>query len=288
MNEDKISVLITVYNKGQYLDQCIDSVVKQNYQNWELILVDDGSTDNSLAIAQKWLDKDTRIRLVQQDHQGACAARNRVIELARGDYYFFLDADDFLNKDCLSKLHQAIKEEKVDVAAANYYILRDGWFYFHLVRKEYYQKKFSIKDWFSKMPNHTENGNDLVFVCLWGKLFSKKLFTNLLIPKDKKIDDAYTTWKLYLQANAIVYCNFEGYCYRTNESSLINTVKKFTVEDVEEQFAMLAMIGFPLTEIKNSYSYQLNKVRNDALKNGDYGAYKDACLKLSLIKKYRN
>lgn len=287
MTEDKISVLVSVYNKGSFLDECIASVVKQTYKNWELILVDDGSTDNSLAVAQKWVDRDARIRLVQQDHKGPCAARNRAIELAEGQYYFFLDADDFLNDTCLDRLARAVQEEDADVAAANYYDLNNGVFYFHLENKEYYQKKFTIRDWFTKMPNNGANGFDVVFVSLCGKLFSKKLFTDLLMPEDELIDDAYTTWKLYLQANAIVYCNFEGYCYRANPESLSHTVKQFSVDDVEEQFAMLAMIGFPLTEIERSYSYQLYRIRRQALNSGNYQAYKDACLKLKIIHKYQ-
>lgn len=287
MNEDKISVLVSVYNEGQYLNQCIDSVVKQDYQNWELILVDDGSTDNSLAIAQKWVEKDSRIRLVQQEHKGLCAARNRGIELAQGDYYFFLDADDFLTKDCLARLLQAVSDNQAEVAATNYYTLQDGWFYFHLNPKNYFTKTYTVKNWFKDMPNHGENRYDLVFVCLWGKLFKQDLFNNLVVPEDKKIDDAYTTWKLYLQANKIVYCNFAGYCYRTSNNSMNKTVKQFAVDDVEEQFAMLAMLDFPLTEIKNSYLYQLNRAQNEALKNGQYDIYKDLTLKLNIINKYR-
>lgn len=95
----KISVIVPVYNTEEYLKNCIMSVVRQTYDNWELILVDDGSSDGSLSIADLAAEKDERIRVIHQKNAGPGAARNRGIEEALGDYVVFLDSDDYIDKN---------------------------------------------------------------------------------------------------------------------------------------------------------------------------------------------
>ncbi len=95
----KISVIVPVYNAEEYLKNCIMSVVRQTYDNWELILVDDGSSDGSLSIADLAAEKDERIRVIHQKNAGPGAARNRGIKEALGDYVVFLDSDDYIDKN---------------------------------------------------------------------------------------------------------------------------------------------------------------------------------------------
>ncbi len=95
----KISVIVPVYNAEEYLKKCIISVVRQTYGNWELILVDDGSSDGSLDIATQAAEKDARIRVIHQKNAGPGAARNRGIKEASGDYVVFLDSDDYIDKN---------------------------------------------------------------------------------------------------------------------------------------------------------------------------------------------
>ena len=95
----KISVIVTVYNNQQYLTRCLQSIITQTYHNLEIILVDDGSTDGSLAICEKYRQKDSRIRLLYQTNQGVAVARNRGLDAATGDYLCFVDDDDFVDKD---------------------------------------------------------------------------------------------------------------------------------------------------------------------------------------------
>lgn len=95
----KISVIVPVYNTEEYLKNCIMSVVRQTYDNWELILVDDGSSDGSLSIADLAAEKDERIRVIHQKNAGPGAARNRGIKEALGDYVVFLDSDDYIDKN---------------------------------------------------------------------------------------------------------------------------------------------------------------------------------------------
>lgn len=285
MIDEKISVLVPIYNEEKHLSQCIQSVVDQKYQNWELILIDDGSTDDSLVIAQNWVEKDERIKLFQQKHAGLCAARNAGIQRSSGEYLFFLDSDDFLADDCLQLLYTNLKKYHSSIAATNYYELGKGYFYFHLTDKNFFAKLYNVRDWFSLM-NDVNNGYNIVWMCFWGKLFKKSLFKNFIVPEDKLIDDGYSTWRLYLMADSIVYCNFNGYCYRQTENSMSSKIKKFDVDDIEEKYAMLATIGFPLNEIKRSYLYELNNIKDKALACGDYPAYQQVRYKLDIINKY--
>lgn len=107
----KISVIIPVYNSEKYVRRCINSVIAQTYQNWEMILVDDGSVDNSLAILQEYANKDIRIKVVHQDNAGPGIARNTGITCATGEYIVFIDSDDRVNKEYFRKL--SMKKEDV-------------------------------------------------------------------------------------------------------------------------------------------------------------------------------
>lgn len=104
------SIIVPVYNSEKYLDRCIQSIMKQTYLNWELILIDDGSTDNSWSIIKKYKDRDSRIKGYQQVNSGPGLARNTGIDKANGNYAVFVDSDDYIDKDYL-KLLNALAEE---------------------------------------------------------------------------------------------------------------------------------------------------------------------------------
>lgn len=106
----KISIIIPCYNQAQYLDECLQSVVDQTYQNWECIIVNDGSNDHIEDVAQKWLNTDQRFVYISQRNQGVSAARNKGIEISTGYYILPLDADDKINNDYIALAIQAFAE----------------------------------------------------------------------------------------------------------------------------------------------------------------------------------
>ncbi len=114
MGEIKFSILVPVYNAENYLDECIQSVLNQTYQNFELILVDDGSPDNSGAICDCYAEKDDRVKVLHKENAGVLSARVSAISLAQGDYFVFLDADDYLALNALSILSNKIKESNAE------------------------------------------------------------------------------------------------------------------------------------------------------------------------------
>lgn len=117
---EKISVIIPVFNAVHTLEKCVHSVLKQTYDNIEIILVNDGSTDESLKLIQKLRTKDNRIQYVSIDNSGVSCARNIGIDMARGEYLVFADADDYMDETMLLKLYEAIRRIQADVAVCTY------------------------------------------------------------------------------------------------------------------------------------------------------------------------
>lgn len=117
---NKISVIIPVYNSEKFLDACIDSIVKQTYQNFEIILVDDGSTDDSPSLCDQYAAQDKRIKVIHQDNQGVSAARNNGLDLATGDLVSFIDSDDTLDEDMYELLVKLFEENSADITHCGY------------------------------------------------------------------------------------------------------------------------------------------------------------------------
>lgn len=119
--EKKISVIVPIYNTGEFIYDCVQSVLNQTYKYFELILIDDGSQDNSKYICEKMCASDSRIRFIQQDHKGVSAARNAGIEAAEGKYIFFLDSDDFIHPQILEFLYKLQEKNHTVIATAGFY-----------------------------------------------------------------------------------------------------------------------------------------------------------------------
>ncbi len=118
----KVSVIIPVYNAAPYLRKCVDSVLAQTLDDIEIILVDDGSTDGSSAICDSYLPREN-ITVIHQKNQGASAARNIALRIAKGEYTGFVDADDYIEKDMYASLYQLAKQEDLDIVFGNYSIV---------------------------------------------------------------------------------------------------------------------------------------------------------------------
>ena len=122
MSKDAISVIVPVYNAQPHLARCIESIQNQTYSDFEMILVNDGSKDDSLTICQEYADKDERIRVIDKENEGASAARNSGLVAASGEYIMFIDSDDWIEPDMFQTLLQSLKRENADVAICNFYI----------------------------------------------------------------------------------------------------------------------------------------------------------------------
>ena len=120
-----ISVIVPVYNVQYFLDDCVKSIVEQSYDNLEIVLVDDGSTDSSREKCDKWGLADSRIRVIHQKNAGLSGARNTGISIAKGDYIAFIDSDDWVTKEYLSYL-LFLFEDSCSITACNHTVIRNG------------------------------------------------------------------------------------------------------------------------------------------------------------------
>ena len=118
--DNLISIIIPVYNSSLYLCDCIQSVLQQTWKNFELILVDDGSQDESKSICKKISSTDNRIPFIEQKHKGVSAARNAALEVAAGKYLFFLDSDDVIHPCLLETLYTVLYKTNAVMAASEY------------------------------------------------------------------------------------------------------------------------------------------------------------------------
>ena len=120
-NEEEISVIVTIYNTEQYLTQCVDSILNQSYRNLEVLLIDDGSTDFSGKICDKYADADKRVKVIHKENEGVVKARKVGCQMAHGKYISIIDSDDWLDENMYQELYSLIKTNNVDVAMCGRY-----------------------------------------------------------------------------------------------------------------------------------------------------------------------
>ena len=132
-----ISIIVPIYNTEKYLGQCLDSIINQSYTNFEVLLINDGSTDSSGMICQEYVARDSRFRYFEKDNGGVASARNLGLERSSGAYITFIDSDDWVEFNYLDVLYTALKENDTDVAISTYKrFAQDGVFYLRSYSKE--------------------------------------------------------------------------------------------------------------------------------------------------------
>lgn len=140
-----ISIIIPIYNRGYCLARCLDSVLHQTFTNWECILIDDGSTDDTLSVCQQYVEKDTRFHVYSQQNGGVSVARNRGLERALGDFITFIDSDDWVETDYLQKLYESIDDRIMPLCGLQIQSL-EGKTYDYAVKNVLYQMDENITD----------------------------------------------------------------------------------------------------------------------------------------------
>lgn len=152
--KDLISVILPVYNVEPYIRSCLDSLSKQLYKNFEVLMVNDGSTDNSGVICQQYADSDKRFRYFEKENGGLSDARNFGIKESKGEYITFVDSDDWITEEYLLFLIETLEKEQSDIVVSGYsqYDESDGLFYFHIYESDYYIKSYSSKQLLEELP----------------------------------------------------------------------------------------------------------------------------------------
>ena len=256
MENQLISVIVPVYNVEEYLKQCLDSILEQTFSNYEVILVNDGSTDSSGLICQEYAEKDARIRYFEKENGGLSDARNYGIEQAQGEYLTFVDSDDFLDTAHLTILYNALVNNDADISIANYanYQTSTATFYLHTFG-EYYEKIYTSEELIDDLSFLERN--DLSFSTIWGSLYKKSVFSFLRFPKGVIGEDVALIYKMYTQVDKIVYVHKDTYIYRENDSGIskskIYPLVTAQLNHVAERLALLAIMGYDVTKHFDRY-----------------------------------
>ncbi|MBR6153143.1 MAG: glycosyltransferase family 2 protein [Treponema sp.] len=209
-NNDLISVIINVYNGEKYIDKCLKSVIDQTYKNLEIIIVNDGSTDNTLEIVKKY--KDERIRIIDQENMGLSLSRNVGIDNAHGEWLFFVDADDFVTTDVIEYLYDIAKKKNVLISACKTLVINN--YDYTLTQEPDDIKLLSARDMIKKIFLSLDRAGSV-----WNKLIKKELFNNIRF-EARVINDVVVVYKLYLEAVTIAFGNRITYFYLLRPDSI--------------------------------------------------------------------
>lgn len=221
----KISVIVPVYNTEKYLEQCIDSIINQSYKNLEIILVDDGATDNSPQICDSYATRDERIKVIHKKNEGVSVARNTGIKMATGDYLAFVDSDDMLNSVTYEKLMNNALQNNADISICDFSDYVTDVDNAKCVVDEVYSfdSHLALK--------HLYIDKDFCFVSFCGKLFPKSYFDGIIIPSVTCGEDNYILYKLLYKAKNVVFDKSRLYIRRIREDSATQTFDESSSED---------------------------------------------------------
>ena len=214
MKKNLVSIIMPVYNSSKYLKNALDSIIGQTYKNLEIILINDGSTDNSLEICKKYEKEDKRIVIVDKKNTGVSDSRNLGIDLARGEYIFFMDSDDWLENDAIESLLEIIIKQRVDIVKCNFYREQNGNKIENIYPQELLNKKIDTSE-SKKIIDYILSGK--IEAYLWCLLIKKDIIKKYNIKFDIKLSMAEDTiWLLQLLINPTTIFIIDKYLYHYN------------------------------------------------------------------------
>ena len=233
-----VSVIVPVYNVEQYLEKCIDSIINQTYKNLEIILIDDGSTDSSGKICDRYAARDKRIKVIHQENGGLAVVRNIGVSAASGEYIMFVDSDDYIDTEIVQFLYEQSKKYCADISICGFkYADKNG--------KVWDGEPVTIDEGIVSKRDfweHFYSDTRIFYVTLWAKLFRRSVWKNISLPAGKLHEDEFAVYHLIENADAIAVSKKPMYYYVQSDSSIIRT--KFTVKNLDAAEAMLLRCGF--------------------------------------------
>lgn len=249
MENPLVSIIVPVYKVERYLSRCIESLIRQTYENLEIILADDHSPDGCGAICDAYAQKDRRISVIHREKNcSAAAARNLGIEIAKGAYFFFADSDDWISFDTIGILLKKMKEYRADCCVGGCVTVLesdDG--------SLSYQKRKHV-------PEHCESAYEAMERLLlhesaaWNRLYHRELFSDILFPEGRINDDEVTALRLYAQMERIVFLDHDTYYYRKLKTSeakrargrLRSAIRRNRVQALKNPHLGMLLKGFVL------------------------------------------
>lgn len=236
MEEKLLSVIVPIYNTEKYLNQCVESILQQTYQNLEILLIDDGSTDGSLTLCRAFEKKDKRIHVIHKKNEGLIATKKVGLEKATGDYVGFVDSDDWIERDMYTRLMEAAETNGADIVVGDNVIeypdrivpVTQG------IEPGVYTKEELISKVYPQLI-FTEEGKLGFSPSLCTKIFKRELVKKYQEIVDERIragEDAACTYPCMLEAECIVYVgNCYSYHYRIHMESMTHKSEKMYIDE---------------------------------------------------------
>lgn len=215
--EDLISIIVPVYNVEKYIEKCLDSIINQTYENLQIILIDDGSSDASGRICDEYAEKDSRIQVIHQENRGVSNARNHGLNLAKGRYIGFCDSDDWIELDMYEYLYDLLKNSACDISTCGVWMeCPDKVYEIGFSRKK--NQKFNRKNAIVEF-HRRKNMSDW----MWCKLFSSEILKNITFDEKLKISEDYKFQCDAFEQSQSVICGTEiKYHYVQRKNSVSN------------------------------------------------------------------
>lgn len=226
----KFSIIVPVYNVEKFLRESLDSIVAQTFKDFEVICVNDGSTDNSSEILKEYANKDSRIKMISQENQGQGVARNNAIDVAQGEYLLFVDPDDFIDSNTLEVLYNKFQETDVDIIQFDYATCKEDGTH---KRVEIFKKRLKKYFNYSIKNNQIFNWHEIkkknlekMFLVVWDKAYKRSFIKdeNIKFAPNKIGEDQIFSISSIFSTDKILYVNTPFYHYRMRLGSSLNKV----------------------------------------------------------------
>lgn len=255
--EKLISVIVAAYNIGEYLPRCLDSLLAQSYRKLEIIVVDDGSGDDTGAVCDRYAGEHERIKVIHQHrNEGPSGARNKGLAIAKGDYIGYVDGDDWVEPEMYAAMLRACEEQECDIAVCAY----------REIGAENTKKRFSEEQYVLTQKEALEiyicdNRQFHIYHSVWSKLFKRSVIEKLEFPAGRKSEDIIYTTKALLNISSCVFLDTPYYNYRVNrKGSIMNEqVRERRFRDEipfwREQIECLGKAGFSELSEKAAYFF---------------------------------
>lgn len=218
----KVSIIVPVYNVDNYLEKCLDSLINQTLKDIEIICVNDGSTDNSLEILEKYSQKDNRIIIINQDNAGVSVARNSGMKIAKGQYIGFVDSDDWVDLDFYEKLYNSAIANDADIAVSS------------IIRWRKYNKKYRVK-YEDKVYTTLQEKISACFIpkiCyVWNKLYKSEIVKDNFFTPNVYFEDIIWLPEVIKSSNKLITVSGTNYYYRVNNNSIVKKTSKKKRQD---------------------------------------------------------
>ena len=218
----KFSLIVPIFNVEKYLRKCLDSLANQEYENYEVILVDDGSTDSCGKMVDAYVEKYSIFKAIHKINEGLGEARNSGIEIASGDYIIFVDSDDWIEKNYLCAMNEIIMNKKADVVHCGWYEDTQNFSEFHNDTKKNQTKKEVFLN---------EMLKDNIGCQVWKNVYKKSLWNGIRFPK-RLYEELYTTHRVINKAQRIVQSENGYYHYLVREDNISNSFNPIKGRDI--------------------------------------------------------